>query len=149
MSTSIVTNGNAVNGNLKDEGDNTEYKFRLPADEEGIVYQCHLCSFTATTRAAFNTHVNTHYDFQCVKCDFEVKVSVSVSTIYQCCQIIKTVSTGHVGVWLLALSYLIILQGEIAYCRHLKEEHNCTPEDLEEAEVRSCFVFTRYNWHDE
>ena len=23
-----------------------------------------------------NTHVNTHYAFQCVKCDFEVKVSV-------------------------------------------------------------------------
>ena len=79
--TSIVTNGNAVNGNLKDEGESTDYKFTLPADEEGIVYQCHLCSFTATARAAFNTHVNTHYDFQCVKCDFEVKVSVS--TIYQ------------------------------------------------------------------
>ena len=75
--TSIVTNGNAVNGNLKEEGENTEYKFTLPDDEDGIVYQCHLCSFTTTTRAAFNTHVNTHYDFQCVKCDFEVKVSIS------------------------------------------------------------------------
>ena len=38
---------------------------------------------------------------------------------------------------ILAVSYLIILQGEIAYCRHLKEEHNCIPGDLEAAEV--CF----------
>jgi len=96
--TSIVSNGNAVNGNVKIE-EGGEYKFILPADEEGLVYQCHLCSFTANTRVNFNAHVNTHYDFQCVKCDFEDK-------------------------------------SESAYCRHLKEEHNCTPEDLEEAEVR-------------
>ena len=72
-----MTNGNAVNGNLKDEAGEAsgEYKFTLPPDEEGIVYQCHLCSYTATTRANFNTHVNTHYDFQCLKCDFECKVS--------------------------------------------------------------------------
>lgn len=36
--------------------------------------QCHLCSYTGTTRANFNAHVNTHYTFQCVKCDFEDKV---------------------------------------------------------------------------
>ena len=74
--TSIVTNGNAVNGNcLKtEESEVGEWKFTLPPDEEGIVYQCHLCSFTATTRVNFNAHVNTHYDFQCVKCDFECKV---------------------------------------------------------------------------
>ena len=29
-----------------------------------------------------------------------------------------------------------IFQSESNYVRHLKEEHNCTPEDLEEAEVR-------------
>ena len=33
-------------------------------------------------------------------------------------------------------------QSESVYVKHLKEEHNCTPEDLEEAEVdiKSCFV---------
>ena len=71
--TSIVTNGNAINGNVKNEDDG-EYKFSLPPDEEGIVYQCHLCSYSATTRVNFNAHVNTHYEFQCVKCDFEDKV---------------------------------------------------------------------------
>ena len=80
--TSIVTPcSNAVNGNVKDgkeeESGGCEYKFSLPPDEEGIVYQCHLCSYTATTRVNFNAHVNTHYDFQCVKCDFEDKVSTS------------------------------------------------------------------------
>ena len=79
--TSIVTNGNAVNGNVKAEDDG-EYKFTLPPDEEGIVYQCHLCSYTATTRCNFNAHVNTHYDFQCVKCDFEDKVGIFFSVIY-------------------------------------------------------------------
>ena len=108
--TSIVTNGNAVNGNLKDEGENTEYKFTLPADEEGIVYQCHLCSFTTTTRAAFNTHVNTHYDFQCVKCDFEVKVSISgnITEILFFKNNIVIFSPASpaamLGVWLLAMS---------------------------------------------
>eukprot|EP00092_Neocalanus_flemingeri_P014144 GFUD01015258.1.p1 GENE.GFUD01015258.1~~GFUD01015258.1.p1 ORF type:complete len:693 (+),score=127.73 GFUD01015258.1:55-2133(+) len=97
-SASIVTNGNEVNGNVKGEGDG-EYKFILPADEEGLVYQCHLCSYTGTTRFSFNAHVNTHYEFQCLKCDFEDKT-------------------------------------EYNFCKHLKDEHNCTPEDLEEAEVR-------------
>ena len=68
-----MTNGNAVNGNIKAEDDG-EYKFTLPPDEDGVVYQCHLCSYTATTRVNFNAHVNTHYTFQCVKCDFEDKV---------------------------------------------------------------------------
>ena len=54
--TSIVTNGNAVNGNLKEEGENTEYKFTLPDDEDGIVYQCHLCSFTTTTLSSSGPH---------------------------------------------------------------------------------------------
>ena len=76
---------NAVNGNVKDgkeeESGGCEYKFSLPPDEEGIVYQCHLCSYTATTRVNFNAHVNTHYDFQCVKCDFEDKVSTSTQQL--------------------------------------------------------------------
>merc|ERR1719414_730242 len=83
----------------EDNSTEPEYRFILPEDEEGQTYQCHLCSFTGHSRASFSAHVNTHYDFQCVKCDFETK-------------------------------------SEYEYCRHLKLEHNCVPEDLEEAEVR-------------
>ena len=36
---------------------------------------------------------------------------------------------------------LFYFQSESCYVRHLKEEHNCTPEDLEEAEVgRNSFL---------
>ena len=38
------------------------------------IYNCHLCTFSADTRATFSNHVNTHYQFQCVKCEFETKV---------------------------------------------------------------------------
>ena len=39
------------------------------------MYQCHLCSFVGDTRISFSNHVNTHYQFQCVKREFETKVS--------------------------------------------------------------------------
>ncbi len=38
-----------------------------------------------------------------------------------------------------------LFQSESIFLRHLKEEHNCTPEDLEEAEVRTNVAFaSRY-----
>ena len=37
-------------------------------------------------------------------------------------------------------NHTFFFQSESTYVRHLKEEHNCTPEDLEEAEVRQCDV---------
>ena len=59
----------------QDQQEESEYKFVLPPDEEGMVYQCHMCSYTGSSRCSFNAHVNTHYEFQCGKCDFVDKVS--------------------------------------------------------------------------
>ena len=43
------------------------------------IYNCHLCTFSADTRVTFSNHVNTHYQFQCVKCEFETKVGQNVT----------------------------------------------------------------------
>ncbi|KAG7164007.1 protein hunchback-like [Homarus americanus] len=34
------------------------------------VFQCHICSYSGTSRFHFNTHLNTHYDHKCMKCEF-------------------------------------------------------------------------------
>lgn len=34
------------------------------------VFQCHLCSYSCASRYQFNTHLNTHYDHKCTKCEF-------------------------------------------------------------------------------
>ncbi|KAK7069983.1 hypothetical protein SK128_022850 [Halocaridina rubra] len=43
-------------------------------DDEGgdkpQVLQCHVCSYSATSRFHFNAHLNTHYDHKCAKCEF-------------------------------------------------------------------------------
>ncbi len=45
-------------------------------DGEGFPSQfhCHLCSFNCTNREEFNNHVNNHYEFRCLKCDYMTKV---------------------------------------------------------------------------
>lgn len=34
------------------------------------VFQCHLCTYSGTSRYHFNAHLNTHYDHKCAKCEF-------------------------------------------------------------------------------
>ncbi|XP_068222505.1 protein hunchback [Palaemon carinicauda] len=34
------------------------------------VFQCHVCSYSGTSRFHFNAHLNTHYDHKCAKCEF-------------------------------------------------------------------------------
>nr|XP_045596940.1 uncharacterized protein LOC123757423 [Procambarus clarkii] len=34
------------------------------------VFQCHICSYSGTSRFHFNAHLNTHYDHKCAKCEF-------------------------------------------------------------------------------
>ena len=58
-------------------------------------FHCHLCTFSCQSRDEFNDHVNDHYEFRCIKCDFMTKV-------------------------------------EADYRSHLKDEHNLTPEELED-----------------
>nr|VZI32373.1 unnamed protein product [Spirometra erinaceieuropaei] len=38
-------------------------------DKEGI-YFCHLCEFTGKKRLEFQSHLRSHYDFQCQICDY-------------------------------------------------------------------------------
>lgn len=35
------------------------------------IYQCHLCSYTGSSKFNFSQHMHTHYDFQCSQCDFK------------------------------------------------------------------------------
>lgn len=34
------------------------------------LFQCHICSYSGTSRFHFNAHLNTHYDHKCAKCEF-------------------------------------------------------------------------------
>ena len=58
-------------------------------------FHCHLCTYSCSSRDEFNDHVNDHYEFRCVKCEYMTKV-------------------------------------EVDYRTHLKDEHNLTPEELED-----------------
>nr|XP_053655677.1 protein hunchback-like [Cherax quadricarinatus] len=40
------------------------------AGDKSQVFQCHICSYSGTSRFHFSVHVNTHYDHKCAKCDF-------------------------------------------------------------------------------
>ena len=37
------------------------------------VYQCHLCSYSGTSRFHFQAHLNTHFDVKCTHCDFTAR----------------------------------------------------------------------------
>nr|AKG93293.1 hunchback [Euperipatoides rowelli] len=43
-----------------------------PGDEgeQGRVFQCHLCSYSGTSKFHFNSHMNTHFDHKCTHCDY-------------------------------------------------------------------------------
>ncbi|MPC10734.1 Protein hunchback [Portunus trituberculatus] len=43
---------------------------RGEGDEDKQLFQCHLCSYSCASRCQFNTHLNTHYDHKCTKCEF-------------------------------------------------------------------------------
>ncbi|XP_076043021.1 zinc finger protein hunchback [Oratosquilla oratoria] len=42
------------------------------------VFQCHLCSYTGTSRFHFNAHLNTHYDHKCTKCEFTTRTEAKL-----------------------------------------------------------------------
>ncbi|XP_013772231.1 protein hunchback-like [Limulus polyphemus] len=44
----------------------------------GELYQCHLCSYAATSKFHFNCHLNTHFDYKCPFCDYISKTEGSL-----------------------------------------------------------------------
>jgi hypothetical protein len=34
------------------------------------LFQCHLCSYSGSSRHHYNQHLSTHYNYQCTKCGF-------------------------------------------------------------------------------
>ena len=34
------------------------------------VFTCHLCPYSSPSKDDYNDHVNGHYDFRCIKCEF-------------------------------------------------------------------------------
>lgn len=36
-------------------------------------FQCHLCSYSGSSRFHFDAHLNTHYDHKCAKCEFTAR----------------------------------------------------------------------------
>ena len=48
----------------------------LPAESSGnatTVYQCNMCSYTASSRFHFQAHLNSHFDVKCSYCDFTAR----------------------------------------------------------------------------
>jgi hypothetical protein len=39
----------------------------------GAVYQCNMCSYSATSRFHFQAHLNSHFDVKCTHCDFTAR----------------------------------------------------------------------------
>lgn len=39
-------------------------------DNEDELYQCHLCSFTTTSKFQLNPHISSHYNHKCNHCDY-------------------------------------------------------------------------------
>ncbi|KZS13999.1 putative Zinc-finger transcription factor hunchback [Daphnia magna] len=39
----------------------------------GSVYQCNMCSYSATSRFHFQAHLNSHFDVKCTYCDFTAR----------------------------------------------------------------------------
>lgn len=39
----------------------------------GSVYQCNMCSYSATSRFHFQAHLNSHFDVKCTHCDFTAR----------------------------------------------------------------------------
>ncbi len=39
----------------------------------GSVYQCSMCSYSATSRFHFQAHLNSHFDVKCTYCDFTAR----------------------------------------------------------------------------
>ncbi|XP_037082510.1 protein hunchback-like, partial [Pollicipes pollicipes] len=57
--------------------------FNVYGDEAGGVggteiYQCHLCSYTGSSKFHFSQHMHSHYDFKCSQCDFSTHSNVSL-----------------------------------------------------------------------
>ncbi|XP_076327297.1 uncharacterized protein LOC143234109 [Tachypleus tridentatus] len=42
-------------------------------DTTGESYQCHLCSYSGTSKFNFNCHINSHFDHKCPFCDYTSK----------------------------------------------------------------------------
>lgn len=42
-------------------------------DSSGAVYQCNMCSYSATSRFHFQAHLNSHFDVKCTHCDFTAR----------------------------------------------------------------------------
>ena len=90
--------GNMLDASVEEQiiGSDEHHLDRGVLQQDGTtLYQCHLCTYTCLSREQFNDHVNGHYEFRCMKCDFLTK-------------------------------------DEDEYRAHLKDDHQCTPEDLED-----------------
>ena len=44
-----------------------------PDGTSGSVYQCNMCSYSATSRFHFQAHLNSHFDVKCTHCDFTAR----------------------------------------------------------------------------
>ncbi|XP_043217053.1 protein hunchback-like [Amphibalanus amphitrite] len=42
------------------------------------IYQCHLCTYTGSSKFHFSQHMHSHYDFKCSQCDFSTHSNVSL-----------------------------------------------------------------------
>lgn len=57
----------AQSGGMTTNGNLTE------GSSGGAVYQCNMCSYSATSRFHFQAHLNSHFDVKCTHCDFTAR----------------------------------------------------------------------------